>query len=115
MINNLDFTFIGKQSELKGEFTFGCNTKIAGNVEGIVKITNNAKLSLEIGSHFKGKLFTHDLEIYGDFLGEIESTGNIVVYPTGNVEGKIKAKSIEVFPGANLNINGHTVQSFSEI
>lgn len=108
MITNLDFTFIGKNSLLKGDFTFSSDTKISGRIEGNVTVLNNAKLTLEIGSYFIGNLSADQIEIYGNFYGEISSTGNLVIFPTGNVEGKVMAKSIEVLPGANLNISGHT-------
>ena len=108
MINNLDFTFIGKHSSLNGNFHFSSNTKIAGTLEGEINISNKAKLTLEMGSIIKGKIIAHHIEIYGQFEGEIEASGTIVVFPTGILEGKIIAKHLEVLPGANLNITGHT-------
>jgi cytoskeletal protein CcmA (bactofilin family) len=111
MINNLDFTFIGKNSNLKGDFIFNSNTKIAGTIVGNLFLKNEATLTLEIGSTLNGVIKGHHIEIYGSFNGEIESTGTIIIYPTGNVEGKILAKSIEVLPGANLNIIGHTLSN----
>lgn len=107
MIKNLDFTFIGKNSNLKGDFTFTNDTKIAGAIEGKIIVNNNAKLTIEIGSVVLGTIEGFDVEIYGEFQGDIHSKGNVVVFPTGCIEGKVISKSLEVFPGANLNITGH--------
>jgi cytoskeletal protein CcmA (bactofilin family) len=108
MISNLDFTFIGKNTFLNGEFIFSNSTKLAGKIEGKITAAKNAKLSLEMGSFTKGTIKGYDIDIYGHFEGEIEANGIIRVFPTAYIEGKIVAKSLEVLPGANLNITGHT-------
>lgn len=108
MLNNLDFTFIGKNCSLKGDLIFRNETKIAGMIIGNIILENDQKLTLEIGSVVVGNIKGSNIEIYGSFEGEIESNGVVMVFPTGNVEGKVMAKSIEVLPGANLNIIGHT-------
>lgn len=108
MITNLNFTHIGKEADLKGELIFKNATRIAGNITGNIIMENNSKLTLEIGSRTVGNINGQDIEIYGTLEGEIIATGNVVIFPTGVVEGKIIAKGLEVYPGANLNIIGHT-------
>ena len=107
MIKNLDFTFIGKNSNLKGDFIFSNDTKIAGSIEGKITMNSNAKLTIEIGSNINGIIEGFDIEVYGEFNGDIISKGKVVIFPTGCIEGKIVAKGLEVFPGAILNIAGH--------
>lgn len=109
MIENLDFSFIGKNTNLKGDFHFEAPTKIAGMIVGNIFMHKEATLTLEIGAIVNGSIKCHHLEVYGHFIGDIEATGNVIIYPTGEIEGKLKARSIEVLPGANLNITGHTI------
>ncbi len=108
MIQNQEFTYIGKATNLSGTFKFGGPTHLQGQLTGDITIVNDAKLVLEISSHTEGTLVCSDLEIYGHFIGEIRSSGKVTVYPTAVVEGKIISRSIEILPGAVVNMNGHT-------
>ena len=111
MIENQEFTYIGKNSKLTGNFYFHGTTHLKGQLSGEIKIEGPAKLVLEIDSITSGKLYCHDLDIYGEFTGEIFSSGLVTIYPTGFFEGKMLAKSIEILPGAVVNMNGHTEES----
>ncbi len=108
MIKNLDFSFIGKSTTLKGDFIFSSDTEIAGNIIGNIIVQNNAKLILLHGASVIGKIRAHELLLYGHFNGELTCTGTLTVYPTGNLEGKIEVATFSVFPGAELNIEGST-------
>jgi cytoskeletal protein CcmA (bactofilin family) len=108
MIQNQTFTTIGKTTVLSGNFNFVGTTHLLGNLTGEVKVEGRSKLVLEIGSLTDAVLTCYDLEIYGEFTGEIKATGNVTLYPTAVVNGKIIAKSLEILPGAVVNINGHT-------
>ena len=107
MIQNQTFTTIGKSTVLKGEFNFVGTTHLLGNLNGIVTLVGNSKLILEIGSMTEAVLNCCDVEIYGEFIGEIKATGNVTLYPTAIVNGKIISKSLEILPGAVVNISGH--------
>jgi len=108
MIQNQTFTTIGKTTVLKGNFNFVGTTHLLGNLSGEVSVEGRSKLVLEIGSVTDAVLTCYDLEIYGEFTGEIKASGNVTLYPTAVVNGKIIAKSLEILPGAIVNINGHT-------
>lgn len=108
MIQNQTFTTIGKTTVLKGNFNFVGTTHLLGNLSGEVTVEGRSKLVLEIGSMTDAVLNCYDLEIYGEFTGEIKASGNVTLYPTAVVNGKIIAKSLEILPGAVVNINGHT-------
>lgn len=108
MIHTQTFTTIGKSTVLKGNFKFVGTTHLLGTLEGIVTMEGSAKIILEIGSFTDGVLQGHDVEIYGEFTGEIRSTGVVTLYPTAVVNGKIIARSMEILPGAIVNMNGHT-------
>lgn len=108
MIQNQTFTTIGKTTVLKGNFNFVGTTHLLGNLSGEVTVEGRSKLVLEIGSMTDAILNCYDLEIYGEFTGEIKASGNVTLYPTAIVNGKIIAKSLEILPGAVVNISGHT-------
>lgn len=108
MIQNQTFTTIGKATAMKGNFSFVGTTHLLGKIEGDIQVEGHAKLVLEIGSVTEGTLTCCELEIYGEFSGEIKASGNVTLYPTAVVNGKIIAKSLEILPGAIVNMNAHT-------
>lgn len=108
MIQNQEFTYIGRTTSLSGTFKFNGPTHLQGHLHGDVIVENNAKLVLEIGSYTEGSLQCFDLDIYGEFVGIIKSEGRVTIYPTAFFEGKILTRSLEILPGAIVNMNGHT-------
>lgn len=108
MIQNQEFTYIGKATKIEGVFTFQGPTHLQGEIRGDIIVLNSAKVVLEIGSTTEGTLQCFDLDIYGNFLGEIKSLGRVTIYPTAVFEGKVLAKSLEILPGAVVNMSGHT-------
>ncbi|MGZ3789856.1 MAG: bactofilin family protein [Bacteriovorax sp.] len=108
MIQNQEFTYIGKATTLSGTFTFQGPTFLQGKLSGDISVLNSAKMVLEIGSVTEGTLDCFDLEIYGEFRGDIKSLGRVTIYPTAYFEGKIISKALEILPGAIVNMNGHT-------
>ena len=108
MIQNQDFTYIGKNSNLTGSFKFKGTTHLKGFILGDIVVENGAKLILEIESITEGSLLCNDLDIYGKFTGNIKSEGRVTIYPTAQFEGKIITRSLEILPGAIVNMIGHT-------
>jgi cytoskeletal protein CcmA (bactofilin family) len=110
MIQNQTFSSLGKATILEGKFSFNGQTHLSGKLNGEITISE-AKLVLEIGSVTEATIKCADAEIYGEFTGDIYASGNIVLYPTAVVNGKLIARSLEILPGAVVNINGHTEES----
>ena len=110
MIQNQEFTYIGKSNVLKGEFEFSDQTYIAGTVDGLISMKQKHKIILEVGSHVNSIIHCFDLDIYGTYTGEIHSEGLVTFYPSANFEGKVYAKNIEIFPGAIINMQGQTAK-----
>ena len=108
MIQNQEFTYIGKRNSLKGDFEFIDQTHIAGIVVGNITVKNSHKLTLEIGSNINSVTKCFDLDVYGTFSGEIHSEGCVTFFPSAHFEGKIVAQHIEIFPGAIINMQGQT-------
>jgi cytoskeletal protein CcmA (bactofilin family) len=107
-LRNQDFSFLGKGSVIKGDFTLNGPTKIAAQIEGDLQMHGKSSLTIERSGIFLGNIKCHDLEIFGVFEGSVSSSGKVVIYPPAKITGEIKAKDFIVHPGAILNIKGHT-------
>ena len=107
-IEEQNFTMIGKNCNLSGNFNFEGATHLAGEIDGEIHIKENSLLTFESTSSVKGKVYCGDLKVYGNVNGEIHSKGLVEIFPTGNISGLINAKNLVVHPGAVLNFDGHT-------
>ena len=108
MIHDQSFTTLGKKSHFEGTLKLNGPTHLLGSFKGELTIESQSLLVLEIGSLTEGIIVCDHLEIYGEFTGEIRATGVVTLYPTCSVNGKIIAKGLEILPGAQVNMNGHT-------
>lgn len=107
-LRNIDFSFLGKGSKMKGIFHLTGITHISSELEGELTMETKAHLYLERNGKFKGSIKCHDIEIYGELEGTLESTGKVTVYPSASIKGKISSNDIIIYPGACLNIDGYT-------
>lgn len=105
---NKEFTFLGDKCRAKGEFHFSGRTRLASRIEGEVHMENKSELCLETESHVTGTIYCHNIEIYGHFEGSLKATGKVTIYAPAVVKGVIDANSLLIYPGAILNIDGHT-------
>jgi len=105
---NREFTNIGNQCRLKGEFHFSGKTQICCKMEGEIHMEDKSELCLDHDSHFTGTIYCHNIEIYGKFEGTLKSTGKVVVYSPAEINGLIDSNSLMIHPGAVLNMDGHT-------
>lgn len=108
---NLNFSVLGKNCFLEGDFIFQGDTIIGSQIKGNITVKDNGRLILERDSKFEGTIVAHDVEIFGLFKGSIKASGTLIVRSSAEVSGKIEAKKLSVYPGATLNIEGHTPES----
>lgn len=108
-LKDQDFVFFGFKSKLKGSFQLQGISHIAGEVEGEIIMEDQKLLTLEPTSIVNGKIFCHDVEIFGTFIGEIEATGKVSVFPSAYIQGSINSNSLSIHPGAQLNMEGKTL------
>jgi cytoskeletal protein CcmA (bactofilin family) len=107
-LKNQVFSFLGKDSSIKGTFHLKGVTHIASQLEGELFMDNDSDLCIESSGSFEGSVECHNIEIYGSFTGELKASGKVTVYPPARLEGKINAGKLEIHPGATLNMSGHT-------
>jgi cytoskeletal protein CcmA (bactofilin family) len=108
-LKDQDFSLLGRQSSLKGDFELHGIVRMSSKMEGILKILEGGKLTIEPSGKFSGKIYCEDVEIFGEFDGEIHSTGRVILQPASKVSGNIKSESMTIYPGAEVNIEGNTL------
>jgi len=109
-LKELDFTYIGEQAKLEGEFIFESTTKVGGKILGEITVgaDNGATLIIDRQGVIDGNVVCADVEIYGTFRGKLFSKGVVTVFPSGHVSGEIKANHFSIHSGATINIDGIT-------
>jgi len=106
--SSLNFNFIGIDTILEGKITLAGVVRLAGKITGEVHLLPDSVLIIEQSGEIKGKLFCFDVEIYGKFEGDLQSHNKLTVYPTAHVLGKIQSQNMVIFPGASVEMEGHT-------
>lgn len=104
----LDFTFIGRESKLVGQFVFLGPTYLASHIEGEININGEASLRIEKMGFAKGTVRCHDIDIYGALEGKIISSGRVTIHSTANVKGEVHCKNLSIRPGATLELEAHS-------
>ena len=107
-IKDLNFCFLGKKSTFKGDVYLNGPSHISSKVEGNIIAESNDIISIEPSSHIIGSISSYDIDIYGKVDGDIESKGRLRLFPSAIVTGTVKAKSMEIKPGAILNASSST-------
>ncbi len=108
----LDFTFIGHHSKLIGQFIFLGPTFLASNLEGEISMDGTAPLRIEKMAIIKGTIRGHDIDIFGEVEGKIISSGKVTIRSTAIIKGEIHCKNLVIHPGANLELEAHSKNSF---
>ncbi len=106
-IENLSFSFLGTEAQMKGDFSFSGKTHLRGKVFGEIHMQKNAPLIIEPSALFEGILNCFDLEVHGKLVGEIHAKGQVVFHSTAKFEGKLISSDLIVRPGAEVNMSGH--------
>ena len=103
-----NFSLVGAQSHSEGEAYYDGHVRFHGTHQGTLKMSPESKLIIEKRGSISGEINCHELEVYGLLEGICHSSGRIIIYPGGKVSGKIHAESLIIYPGAMVNIEGHT-------
>ena len=109
-IQEQNFSYLGKGSKITGQFQLSGNTRISCEIDGEISMIDDADLFIEPNASFIGNIHCHNIEIHGQFEGTLKATGLVAIFPPASVTGDIQSDKLVVYPGAILNINGHTSQ-----
>ena len=111
----LNFSVLGRNCEFEGELKLFGDTLITCHVKGTLAMQDQGKLTIERGANISGDIYCHDIEIFGNVEGSIRAHGTLTVRSSAQVSGNIEAKSLSIYPGAVLNIEGHTPEESSTL
>lgn len=107
-IKKQNLTLLGSGARLQGEFYFSGLVRVCAQMEGILHLDSEGKLIIEREGSFQGTILAHEVDIFGEFQGQLSASGRVILRPSSKVSGKIDSKSMVIYPGATLNIEGHT-------
>jgi len=107
-IKSQKYSFLGENCLITGNLKLSGQTMISSSIDGDIMIEDKSNLQIERSGFVKGSIYCHNLSIYGKVQGIIESTGKITIHSTAKVEGKITAECLKIYPGALVNIEGHS-------
>jgi cytoskeletal protein CcmA (bactofilin family) len=97
-----EFNVIGEKSEFTGKMNSNFETYLYGSFNGELNILNN-DLNLERNALLVGKINAQNVYVWGKIEGDIIASGKVVLYPTANLVGSIKAATLVVHPGAQIS------------
>ncbi len=103
-----NYTVIGINNSIEGDLKLTGDALIHSSIKGTITMFQEGTLILERDSSFEGTIYCNDIEVFGSVKGTIKANGKLTVRSSAFVSGNIQAKQMAVYPGAILNIEGHT-------
>jgi cytoskeletal protein CcmA (bactofilin family) len=94
-------TVIGKSIAIVGDITGQENIIINGSVEGDISFRENDILVGESG-RINANVEANNISVEGDVKGELRATGQVVLKPSGRVNGDIKAPRVVLDDGCQF-------------
>jgi cytoskeletal protein CcmA (bactofilin family) len=107
----LNFTILGEGSKLKGEFEFSGELTISSEIDGKIVMRDNGKVVIERNGNVTGSIYCDTIEIFGNFSGNIKAESKVIIRSSGKLNGHILSGELAIYPGALVNIEGHTKDS----
>lgn len=100
---NYNFSILGTNTKLLGELEIEGDCIINAQITGNLKSNDQSKIIIERSANIEGDIYCHNLEIYGNVIGSINSSGTVIVRSCANVSGIIKSANLTIYPGAQVN------------
>jgi cytoskeletal protein CcmA (bactofilin family) len=98
------YNVVGLQSEVVGVLKLKGDTIFNGVIDGELHMIEG-KLVLERGSKIKGKIVAHEIEVFGEVLGDIFCSGKLSFRSSAKFDGDIQSNSLVIYPGAQINMH----------
>lgn len=105
-LRSFNFTVIGANTRLKGEFEFRAHTSLAGHLSGKAINAEMTTFIIEKPGLFEGELSAGTIEIYGKFKGIVRASNKLVIHSSAEVEGELVCQDLCIYPGSLVNIKG---------
>jgi len=100
----LNFSRIAENSKIVGNLEFVGESYIAGYISGDLRVAAPGTLIIEPTGVVEGNINCDGIQILGTVLGNIYSTGHVIIKASGRVKGQVESKSLQVMPGAQLEL-----------
>ena len=107
-LKNQEFTYLGKGSKITGDFHLKGMAYLAAELEGKIFMQANSTLTIERSGSFNGHIECEHIEIFGLFKGTLNARGKVIVHPSAKVDGRINARDLIIYPGADVNMDAQT-------
>lgn|GEM_PF-2229523 len=96
----IEGTIIGDEMRIEGDVSTGSAVRVEGEVLG--SVTSASDVEVAEGGLVRGSVAAHDVRIWGVVEGPVNTTGRLLIEPTGRVHGDVKVKSILIEEGGQL-------------
>ena len=97
------FNIVGFGSKLKGEMHLSGRSSLSGEFEGEIIASEGADLIIEKTAQVMGSIKAYNVEIHGQFKGEIVAMGTLSIRPGSLVTGQLRAQRLVIYPGAHVD------------
>ncbi len=104
--------FLDKGTTLTGELQFAGQLQIHGNFHG--SITTNDILVVGEKAVIHADIKVGEIEVHGRVFGNIEAKKRIEIFPTGKVQGDVRASVLVIDSGAVFDGRSHMVGDKNE-
>ena len=104
-----NFNFIGINSQTSGNVCYYGKTYYFGSHEGNIHQIDDCEINIQHEADIKGDLNAINANIYGKIHGNLEISGTLNIFSGGSVEGVIRAKNLNIHPGANVSGEIHSI------
>ncbi len=110
-IQDKNFSYISKNSLIKGDITLSGTTHLYGKIHGkIFQTSPNDILIIEPSGELVGDVESlGPIIVYGKLTGSVNCKNRFVCEPDSQVEGEIHSANLVIYPGAKVNSEFHSL------
>lgn len=94
-------SIIGEGTEFKGTLKDKGSVRIDGNFEGEIEVEGDVVVGK--GAFIKANIRAKSINISGKVIGNINCQEKVELFPSGSLEGKVKASDLTIAEGAFFN------------
>jgi len=94
-------SIIGEGTEFKGTLKDKGSIRIDGNFEGEIEVEGDVVIGKD--AFIKANIRAKSINISGKVIGDIDCQEKIELFPSGSLEGKVKASDLTIAEGAFFN------------
>ncbi len=94
-------SIIGEGTEFKGTLKDKGSVRIDGNFEGEIEVEGDVIIGKD--ALIKANIRAKSIDISGKVIGNIDCQEKVELFPTGSLEGKVKASDLTIAEGAFFN------------